>query len=490
VIFDAQLNFIGAQSPNCIAGNNSWGVALIGGSNNVGSNNVRNNYIGTNATGNLGLGNHGPGVWVESSGNRIGRVDHGNVISGNDGPGVLLSERLLTGAGASGNELFNNYIGTDYHGAVAIPNGQDGVRLETKSHDNIIDGSNVISGNNGSGVALVGVDTTGNQVANNRIGTDYTGLAAIGNANDVYIGGGAHDNTIGGPGPNNTISGNRGVGIWLSGSHDNNVLGNYIGLKFRGDQALGNGEDGVLTDNGAHDNNIGQNVISGNLSSGVALRSGNNRVGGNFIGINATSVAALGNHFAGVTSTSGGNTISYNVISGNEGPGVLLTGAEAVNNLLYRNTVGLDNSGNLAIPNHDGVVIAQGAQHNTIGAGDYPNVISGNSQSGVLLSGATDNLVEGNCIGTNAAGIAARANGTGVLLTANAATNVIRSNVIAGNRGEGVMLRDGGSSANAVSGNYIGTDRSGTAVLGERQHRRGRRQRGHRQPDRLQHHRL
>ena len=92
------------------------------------------------------------------------------------------------------------------------------------------------------------------------------------------------------------------------------------------------------------------------------------------------------------------------------------------------------------------------------------NVISGNTGLGVELTGTADNVIAGNYIGTNAAGTAAISNGgVGVILTSGANTNTIGGttaaarNVISGNASDGVLITGSGTTGNQVLGNSIGT---------------------------------
>jgi hypothetical protein len=102
------------------------------------------------------------------------------------------------------------------------------------------------------------------------------------------------------------------------------------------------------------------------------------------------------------------------------------------------------------------------------------NVISGNTKEGVLLtdSGTSDNLIEGNLIGTDISGRSGLGNASdGIHLELGARNNTIGGatpvpgtglgNVISGNGGDGVDITDGGTSGNVVAGNLIGTDASG-----------------------------
>ncbi len=100
------------------------------------------------------------------------------------------------------------------------------------------------------------------------------------------------------------------------------------------------------------------------------------------------------------------------------------------------------------------------------------NVISGNAGDGVLLEGVTQITFQGNYIGLNAAGDTAVGNlGNGVSLGnltsgatigGSAARN---GNVISGNAGHGVWAGPY-SSGNLIQGNFIGTDATGNAAVG------------------------
>ncbi len=136
----------------------------------------------------------------------------------------------------------------------------------------------------------------------------------------------------------------------------------------------------------------------------------------NIIGLNPTGTSGFGNSRHGVEiNDSPGNIIGENLISGNA-EGVLLTGSATSYNVVRDNKIGTDVSGTLSIPNAvDGVGIRAGAHHNYIGTdGDGANdalegnLISGNAGVGIEIAGAssTDNVVSGNYIGTDATGTA------------------------------------------------------------------------------------
>ena len=157
-------------------------------------------------------------------------------------------------------------------------------------------------------------------------------------------------------------------------------------------------------------------------------------------------------------------------------------------NVVAGNFIGTDVTGPAALGNAEyGVWIAVGCRSNRIGTDGNGvadaaerNVISGNGQDGVYLSGGSeptrDNVVAGNFIGTDVTGTVALGNGAdGVRIRHGAHANLIGTdgdgvadeaerNVISGNTDHGVYIADAGT--NVVAGNYIGTDVTGTVALG------------------------
>jgi hypothetical protein len=88
-------------------------------------------------------------------------------------------------------------------------------------------------------------------------------------------------------------------------------------------------------------------------------------------------------------------------------------------------------------------------------------------------SDATGNTISGNYIGTDANGTLDRGNAwSGVAIGIAAQNNTVggdtegERNVISGNGQAGIYISGGGTVSNTVSGNYIGTDKDGTADLG------------------------
>jgi titin len=275
------------------------------------------------------------------------------------------------------------------------------------------------------------------------------------------------------------------VGILLAGSH-NLIAGDFVGTDVSGTVAEGNGAGGVSIDS---QSTVGgavpadRNVISGNLGgAGVIFgrASTNDLLSGNYIGITASGNAALPN-LAGVilfnafANTIGGTAAGAgNVISGNQADGVVDNGGPG--NQVLGNRIGTDPAGTTALPNgHTGVTIENTNTPGPDNAGGnliYRNVISGNKGDGILLFGPHANAVIHNFIGTNATGSAALANlGNGVEIILGHSNTIGGGNVISGNGVAGVRLFNGAggsTSGNIVQGNFIGTDASGKAAIGNR----------------------
>jgi hypothetical protein len=204
----------------------------------------------------------------------------------------------------------------------------------------------------------------------------------------------------------------------------------------------------------------------------IAGTSGN-VIQGNFIGTDAAGTGDLGNSLSGVQIREGasGNVIggtvarARNVISGNGEHGVLIQEVGTTGNRAKGNYIGTDRTGTSNLGNGgDGVRIAAGATGNVIGgaAASARNVISGNNFVGVAIgnAGTSGNRVLGNFVGTDRTGTADLGNGAeGVLITSGASGNVIGAvaagggNLIAHNVAEGVLVLSG--TGNAVLGNRI-----------------------------------
>lgn len=381
---------------------------------------IRGNYIGTNATGDAAIPNT-TGIVLLAPGNTVGGTEEGagNLISGNQMNGVNLQ-----GENATGNTVQGNLIGTDASGAVALSNGECGVAVIASANDNLIGGSeagarNVLSGNT-FGILISDISVTGTVIQGNYIGTDALGSGAIPNTQTGILLWGL-GTLIGGPedGAGNIISGNAFAGIDLGPESAETVIqGNYIGTDAAGSTALGNDLGIFVNFSGA--NSIGGidsgagNVISGNTGSNLTINgldAAGNTIQGNFIGTDATGMAALENGRAmsildapdniigGTTSGAG------NVISGNY-PGISVEGSGATGNVFQGNYIGVDASGSGALGNRGaGIRFTNGASGNIVGGTEAGagNIIANSSWVGISVfpDGGTGNRILGNAIFDN-----------------------------------------------------------------------------------------
>lgn len=321
----------------------------------------------------------------------------------------------------------------------------DGLTLAAGSSGSIIRNL-VINRFNGAGIYI---QSDGNTVEGCLIGTDAAGHAVAGN----YFSGieieNSANNTIGGisPGDGNVIAGNGEAGVLISGAGatGNFIQGNFIGTDITGTTAVPNALSGVII-NGAAGNTVGgtylgaRNIISGNGESGVFVNGATatgNAILGNFIGTDVTGALALGNVIRGISlvdapnnRVGGTDAGAGNVIAANGGAGIGIFGnissgnnspsSTATGNRVEGNLIGTNAAGDARLGNDDFGVVIENAPNNRIGGSSTAsrNVISGNNEAGVIITGAASigNVIAGNFIGTNAAGTAAIANAGGVAI--------------------------------------------------------------------------
>ncbi len=477
-----------ADYRNIIAGNGQNGVYILGGTGNL----VQGAYIGIGSDGLTPVPNGEDGVRIEDgNSNEVGGIvsGSGNVISANAHNGVEIMADQTSEQGvimpdslqnAQNNLVEQNLIGTDSTGTTSsaldvLGNGQDGVALTennpagfvsgnviggTDASDGILDGKdeagNLISGNLANGVYLLGDAVVSNSIEGNRIGTNAAGTAAIPNAHSgVFLDRiasepfGPGQNTIGGTavGAGNQISGNGtpatssqaafGDGITINlGSDGNTISGNLIGTDGTGLLRLGNAANGVAIDNSS----------------------------GNMIG--AQNVA--------------------NVISANGAAGVDIAGSASQGNLVQTNWIGLGVDVATPLSNLNGVQLEAGTTNNTIGGTTkiggqsvtQGNVIAANTLDGIdIITGANNNVISYNTIGTNNTQDAMIGNGGNGIFILNSANNTIGAsqlvgNVIAGNSSNGIEISDTGNgttaptaTGNIILGNYIGLKNDGATAL-------------------------
>jgi hypothetical protein len=305
---------------------------------------------------------------------------------------------------------------------------------------------------------------------------ELSGAAAGLDVNGLFVTGG--NSTVRGL----VINGFSNNGIAISGGGGNVIAGNYIGLDVTGTVARPNTLGGIALSTSTG-NTIGgvtaadRNVISGNGNVGVGLYPGGdgNFVRGNYIGTNAAGSAAVPNSAVGVLIDGCDNNVvggteagARNVVSGNGTFGIS-AGFESSGTTVEGNYIGTNAAGSAAIPNASrGISIS-----NTSGTRIRQNVIAGHATgTGVWIgSGTNGTTVRGNLVGTNAAGTAAVPNQYGVDVAPGAEGPEIGGlapedrNVISGNTNYGIGINPG-VSGTLIRGNYVGTNAAGTMSIG------------------------
>ncbi|MBN8702076.1 MAG: CSLREA domain-containing protein [Bacteroidetes bacterium] len=516
-------NVIGGSTSahrNIISDNTDHGIYITGSTST--GNKIQGNYIGIASDGTYIASNtQEQGVYFASSTsfNTIGGAlsGEGNVISGNGNASSAGNGIYFTAAYS--NTVQGNIIGLRPNGA-SLSSGQDyGIILTTASSGNVLGGSsstarNIISGNGVSGVHLI-YSANNNRVQGNYLGTASDGsyIATNGQNFGVTLANDAYSNTIGGTasGEGNLISGLYAVspstsyGVHLNSAHTNTVIGNIIGLGKDGTTRLNPGSNyqtsGVYIENGSRTNVIGgdgsvnqRNIISDNETYGVYLTgstSTGNTIKGNYIGLasdGATFVSSSSqNHGIYLASSASKNTIGGtvagegNIISGNSdgatsGNGIYLDAA--LTNTVLGNTIGLQSNGSSLVTSSTqqyGVYIANNSTGNSIGSNvaSGRNVISGNTESGIYLTGAncSSNTIRSNIIGLAADGftyIASQPQDYGIRYTGGARSNSgIYSAVVGIIAGHNTNIYNDNGASNGISSTYIGLKSDGSTSVTE-----------------------
>ena len=214
------------------------------------------------------------------------------------------------------------------------------------------------------------------------------------------------------------------------------------------------------------------NIVAGNQigpqnQTGVVF---DDQANGNLIGTDGDGVS---------------DNLERNVISGNEGVGILL-GSGASDNIVSGNYIGLAANGTALGNGADGVKLTGGAHHNVIGTnsdgvGDdhEGNVISANLAAGIVIEGVSRNRIAGNYIGTDSSGSNPMGNSfSGIWVVdsdnhtigadGDGISDTVEANVISANGSNGIVLLR--TFQIYVTGNFIGTDNTASIPLGNGDH--------------------
>jgi CSLREA domain-containing protein len=365
-------------------------------------------------------------------------------IGGNtDGDGNVISGNSDNGLtiGGAGHTIADNFIGTDATGTAALPNGQAGIEVVGGSNTAIgVAGTNienVISGNTRFGV-LITPPTTATTLVNNIIGLNVAGTAAVPNGQSgVFVQGSG--TVIGTPASGNVISGNGEYGI--ENREPSIIQNNIVGLDRTGQNAIGNALDGILV--GATSTvgggSAGEgNTVSGNLRNGIGFAIGpGTMISGNTVGLNISRTVARGNSQHGVFLS---NTFGSGVTIGAAGGGMNIisaNGGDGINGLVPNSSI----TNNRIGTDGTGTIDLGNAGAGIRGGVDQvtANLISGNGMQGVVLEGVSQVLTN-NIIRRNAL--------EGVKVTSVSTISTITANSIFSNGGLGIDLTPDGVTPN------------------------------------------
>ncbi len=386
----------------------------------------------------------------------------------------------LTGDSAT---VDSSWFGIDLAESTTNTANHSGVVLNTQS--NVVGGStaaarNLFAQNDIAGVLVQSGDT--NTITGNYFGAKRDGTAAAGyvNTDGVLIFGTSLDaatgNVIGGADTNsnsacdgacNLITNSSDDGIDIGpqsggqiGASSTTIKGDYIGLALNGTDGnsapSSSGHDGI--DFGfspaASSTTVGgtaaadRNYIGGNpvgIDTGL-VADATTTIQNNFIGVQPDGTGAVANAFDNldVSGTGGGSVkVLNNRIGGNGASGLEGIYSYGRGTVIKGNIIGVDTAGTiLPFGANAPAIDSQGSTNNNqiggTGAGDG-NTIAGGGVGGIRLNGASFNTVQGNFIGTDSTGTANLGNtGPGVWVTGSPDSTVV--NTIGGTTAAGENL--------------------------------------------------
>jgi CSLREA domain-containing protein len=409
-----------------------------------------------NITGTADFTNGGQNGYTITPGSKLPDITDTTTIDGYTQPGASANTAV------SPNPL-NARILIEVNGASQLFSGLD---FRSGSNNSLVRGL-IVNEFGGNAIMLRG--TVGTKVQGNYIGTDYTGMSARPNGTDtssssttVSIGENGLNTTdfsttdvlVGGlnPAERNVVSGNYG-GAFGIGGVNTTVQGNYVGVARDGTTDLGNSYGNGVTTGGftvdyADGVLIGgsqtgaANVISGNATGGIQPDYSTNIViESNIIGADYTGTAPIPNDKGGVTFNLGSgftglvknNTILFNTIFG------VYVGASGTVDIIG-NTISANNGiSNVMLSGTPALVSNTRVQGNKIGTSPDGSIDENYVQSiGIQISGNVSNSLiggtdpnEGNVIaGNSAAGISVTTLNIIGLGTVTPANNAIIGNSI------------------------------------------------------------
>jgi CSLREA domain-containing protein len=342
--------------------------------------------------------------------------------------------------------------------------------------------------------ARIGISVEGSshfKVINTWLGVGLDG-SLEGNATGVFVGPGSNRSHIGSEGvaTGNVFAGNTEEGLDILGAREVAVLGNFFGVKPDGTTVAANGKDIEVSSIGAFEaagTTIGTrvnplaaatpvcdggcNLISGATSSGIDLEGDGafeeapasaTTIAGNYIGLDATGNAAIPNASAGIHVGRAAQTVIGGPKSGeanriNGGSAGVLAGPEAADLSVRGNLIGVDAAGAVLAPPDEAIFV----------------------NSGEFSTPAFEALIAGNEIGMEG-GVAISQQGYGAWISGNEIAgaetgirifesiaehgNLIEGNSIEGAKASGILVEN---DLNEILGNEVsGAGDAGIAIRG------------------------
>jgi parallel beta-helix repeat protein len=426
---------------NTISGNGGHGIFIDGFSSeditkfHSSDNTVEHNYIGTNSNARTltAIANAGGGVLITNS---TDDSVHDNIISGNTGTGIQVqSQTPGTGLVIDGRVVIeNNSVGVDHTTLNAIANGR-GIYVSARKD---IVRNNVISGNTGIGIEVVGPE---NIIQSNIIGLDSSQTVAVPNGIGIAVdnrsgpGLSVIGDTTGGAG--NIVAGNKGGGIYVygggpagGGTQDVVVSRNTIGAN-KDTIAFPNGGPGIYMKYNVAKITAKENLISANGGDGI-------RIERNVVRYLDTTRPPLFQRPSNITIKDNciGCIRSGDTTGKHGGSGIFIFNADSI--FIDNNTINGTAGDGITVTNDSTRVVE--IVRNRIGpvSGGSPLLIGGD---GIRVSGAV-NVTIGNALRSGDSNSISFCKGHGVSVADNAQKVFVYSNSFFNNELGGIGLDD------------------------------------------------
>ncbi|HEY8402160.1 MAG TPA: gliding motility-associated C-terminal domain-containing protein [Cytophagaceae bacterium] len=474
------LNIINALKPiiggtmvaerNYISNNGEVGLRL----QNADSVVIKGNYIGLNEAGDTDHGNNNQGIWMEGSDHAViggGETGARNYIAGNNNTGMF----MILCVNAS---IIGNYFGTDVSGNTAIPNIQTNIQIENNSHYPQLVNNIICSSQNGQGIFIINSNYP--VIKGNRVGLALDGVTALGNRQHGMNIINALKPVIGGttPAERNYVSNNGETGIRVENGDSVIIKGNYIGLNEPGNADHGNNQNGIWMNLSDYPIIGGgepgaRNYIAGNNETGIHIEQGlQPTVTDNYVGTDVTGNVAIGNNGVGVRiiTNSHNAIITHNVISASGQHGLALNNLQQP--VIKSNKIGLGADAITVMGNNNRGIEMIRCPEAQVG-GTTPeerNYISANKEVGLMLVESPRSKIEGNYVGTDISGVAAKGNGIHGIQVSNSEEVTVggtvygaRNIVVDSKVGHGILF-DGLSPNAIIKGNFVGVGTDGGTI--------------------------